>query len=106
MNEELSDKEISESVKDFKTGATREQRRKRLKFYVKQYKDHMNKLNSIKSVGDDDPEKIEGLNKFVKKHILHANILKDYIKSFVPKTWNKEGILFENKTVYYNGREL
>lgn len=106
MNEELNDNKMLESVKDFKTEATREQRRKRLKFYVKQYRDHMNKLNNIKPVEEDDQDKVDELNKFVRKHILHANILKDYIKAFVPKTWDKENILFENKTVYYNGREL
>lgn len=106
MNEELNNEELQESVKDFKTTATREQRRKRLKFYVKQYKDHMKKLENVKPVENDDKEKLDELNKFVRQHILHANILKDYIKSFVPKTWNKEDILFENKTVYYNGREL
>ena len=109
MNEELENKtgnEFLEQVSEFKTNHTREERRKRFKYFVNEYKKHMLKLKNIKPADENKPEEVELLNSFVKSHILHSNILKDYIKAFCPKNWIIDNITFDNLTIYYNVEEL
>lgn len=108
MNEEFEIEKMNESTLEFKTNANRSERRKRLKFYVQQYKEHMHKLNDVSTVipTDNNKDEVKALNEFVKRHILHSKILKDYIYAFIPKNWNGECLIFDNKTIYYNGKEL
>lgn len=105
--EEISAKKLSQDTLDFKKNASRSERRKRLKFYLKEYKYHMKKLDGMTALNEDDSdEKKEALFNFVKRHISHGKILKDYVISFIPKSWDRSKLIFDNKTVYYDGKEI
>jgi len=108
---EIDDSGMKEKVVEFKTINSSQEQKAKKKFYAKQYRLHMRKLKNVKQVDptDDSPEgvaKIKRLNKFVRSHIGHSMILKDYIKSFLPNGWKEELLEFTDKTVFYNGKEL
>lgn len=94
-------------VKQFKENATRYERRKRLKFFIIKYKEHMNKLNTLFSINKDSTEEDKELaGQLAINHMKHAMTLKNYIKAFIPKSWKLELLVFDKKTVFYNGKEL
>lgn len=101
--------QLLEQTIEFKTIHNRSQRRKRFKHYIEKYKEHMSMLENIKQLNetDEDYEKKAIMRfDFLKKHITHANVLRNYIYSFRPKSMNLEKIQFNNFTIYYDGKEI
>ena len=98
---------MAQSTREFKSLADRSERRKRLKFFVKEYKKHMAKIASLYTITNETTEEEkEGFFKIALSHLKHSMVLKDYIKSFLPKTSDLNKLEFANKTVYYDGKEL
>lgn len=107
QEETLNTESCIKDIHDFKTNVTRTDRRKRLKFFIQKYKDHMALLKTVKPTDtDSSKEEIDKSNDFIGKHIIQANTLRRYILAFIPKSYKRDLIVFNNLTVYYDGKEL
>lgn len=97
-----------EQVSEFKTVHNRAERRKRLKHFVKQFKKHRAKLKNLKPLDKiASEEDIAKRMDFIKKHMGHSLILKDYVRAFLPKNFKEELLVFKNNgDIYYDGKQL